>query len=292
MEKRIVRISSFAKKVLGYEKTGSVHSVYRKTINLRFGKQLISLQALDISLTPLSIIVDASEVDFMFFNIQAGNAVQVTSHGILVSGIRFYEKNTEIVNLKVNNQMIKQSKSFFQNRNKLLYDGILELLKEKEVLDLFFSKGRAVCRTPIALYAEKKINEFLNAIDNEAYERAVQKIVQMVGLGKGLTPSGDDFLCGMLAGITYCSNEQKVAELLSELKKYTAEAAKETNDISGAFLKCAVDGYHNEAIMKLPMQDNSTKIADLFSGIGHSSGADMLCGIYFAVEMIQFFSWL
>ncbi len=287
VEKRIIRMSAFAREVLDRGKMGYVHSVYRKTINICIDRQLISLQMKGTPLSPLSIILDAGELDSAFDKIQAGDKVRILRHGILISGIEIYKENTEIASLKITDGMMEASKDVLLDRKALLYEGILELLKEKEVLDLFILKGRAVCRTEIALYAEKIIHEFKNALKNEENEKAAERIICLVGLGKGLTPSGDDFLCGMLAGLTYCSKERKAVELLCVLKKHIGEAAKRTNDISGAFLKCAVDGYYSEAIIKLPTLDNGGKIACLFSEIGHSSGADTLCGVFFAVETMQ-----
>lgn len=290
MKKRIARISTYAIKVLDNNKNGKVHSVYRKTINICFGTQLIALQVKGTQLSPLSIIIDTNEKDFRLLNIKVGDDVQVTLSEILICGISFYKKNSEIIELNINERITSQSRKFFLNESTLIYDGILELLKEKEVLDLFFLRDKAMSQTMISLYAEKNIHEFYESISNAEDDKAAEKIVQLVGLGKGLTPSGDDFICGMLAGMTFCTKEEKERKLLYQIKNYTAEALERTNDISSAFLKCAIEGYYSEAIFKLPLQDNSVKIASLFSDIGHSSGADTLCGIFFGIQTLNYYS--
>ncbi|MGC6176270.1 DUF2877 domain-containing protein [Lacrimispora sp. 38-1] len=247
---------------------------------MSFGNQLIALQLKGSALSPLSIIIDADESDFFAVKLQAGEKAERTAQGIVISNINFYQENTDIVDLKPNRMRMEQGL--------LLYYGIIELLKEKKVLDLFFYKGKAVCKTTIALYAERIIQAFTENFNHGKYEEAAGEIIRLIGLGKGLTPSGDDFLCGVLAGLTCFSGMPEADGMLYYLRKYIADAVKETNDISGAFLKCAVDGYYSEAIIKLPEQTDEKKIADLFSDIGHSSGADTLCGIYFIVETLKF----
>lgn len=285
MEKRIIRMSAYAREVIDHEKNGYVHSVYGKTVNLCFGCQLIALQCNGTPLSPLSIIIQTDD-EFTNGKIQVGDRAVRKLQEILISGIRYYEENTEHVNLKLNSLGRGNAREFYFSTKALLYDGLMDLLKEKKSLDLFFYKGKAVCMTLVSLYAEKIIQKFKEALWKEDYNRAAGEIIQLVGLGKGLTPSGDDFLCGVMAGLTCCSGEQKAANLLDSIKRYVSTAVKETNDISGAFLKCAVDGYYSEAIIKLPMQDKAIQIAGLFSPIGHSSGADTLCGIYFIVESL------
>lgn len=280
MRIRIIRMSELVKKVFEKEKTGYIHSIYRKTINMSFGNQLIALQLNGSCLSPLSVIIDADEFYFLTDRLQAGQKAETTTQGIVVSDIEIYQEKTDIVDLMLKNVII--------NQDLPLYNGIIELLKEKKVLDLFFHKGKAVCKTTIALYAERIIHVFTENFNNGKYEEAAHEIIGIIGLGKGLTPSGDDFLCGVLAGLTCFSGMPKAAGMLYYLRKHIADSLKETNDISGAFLKCAVDGYYSEAIIKLPEQTDEKKVADLFSGIGHSSGADTLCGIYFIVETLKF----
>jgi len=279
MRIRIIRMSGLVKNVLENEKTGHIHSIYRKTINISFGNQLVSLQLKGSCMSPLSVIIDADEFDFLSGHLQTGEKAEKTAQGILVSNIDFYQEKTEIVDLKLNHVKI--------GRDLPLYNAIIELLKEKKELDLFFYKRKAVCKTTIALYAEPVIHIFAEHFKHGKYQEAAHEMIRIIGLGKGLTPSGDDFLCGVLAGLTCFSKMSEADEMLYYLRKYITDSVKETNDISGAFLKCAVDGYFSESIIKLPEQTDKNKIADLFSEIGHSSGADTLCGIYFIVETLS-----
>ena len=54
-----------------------------------------------------------------------------------------------------------------------------------------------------------------------------------------------------------------------------------TNAISAAFLRCATEGQFSEALVNLGSVPFSQS-QQMFHAIGHSSGADTLCGLYFA----------
>ena len=61
MKIEIKAISSLAYHILQSHAVGHVHSVYRKTINLQFGEQLVSLQTASSPVSPLSLITELSQ---------------------------------------------------------------------------------------------------------------------------------------------------------------------------------------------------------------------------------------
>ena len=74
----------------------------------------------------------------------------------------------------------------------------------------------------------------------------------LVGLGSGLTPSGDDFLCGFLAaGHCRVKAHSAGAGLLRELKRSILEGLAATHAISATFLRCAIEGKAGSALLEL-----------------------------------------
>lgn len=102
---------------------------------------------------------------------------------------------------------------------------------------------------------------------------------ELIGLGVGLTPSGDDFLCGVLAGLYIQGKE--FSEFAYRLRDNIRKNLHRTNDISAAFLSCAMDGHFSHAVNELWNNPSTEQISKMFHEIGHSSGMDTLCGIYF-----------
>jgi hypothetical protein len=107
-----------------------------------------------------------------------------------------------------------------------------------------------------------------------------EKIIELIGLGPGLTPSGDDFLGGALlalARLDLCSSRDA---LWNSLRAHLDR----TNDISAAHLRSAASGYAASALheaIDATISGRTDLIAPALaavSSIGHSSGRDAFAG--------------
>jgi hypothetical protein len=103
----------------------------------------------------------------------------------------------------------------------------------------------------------------------------------LIGLGPGLTPSGDDFVCGALAALHYFGRPD-IAGRLAE--PALAAVGRRTNVISAAYLRCAAVGQASDALFDvlqslLAGREASVEAAlDRLQAIGHTSGLDSLAG--------------
>jgi hypothetical protein len=115
----------------------------------------------------------------------------------------------------------------------------------------------------------------------------------MRGLGLGLTPSGDDFLSGMLAGFNYAVLNLRFDVMAKlELVYYNADGK---NLISNNLLQASYEGKVNAKVGRL-MRALSVKggkelpaAAKAALESGHTSGADFCSGLVFA--LLDAFSW-
>jgi Protein of unknown function (DUF2877) len=116
----------------------------------------------------------------------------------------------------------------------------------------------------------------------------------LIGLGPGLTPSGDDLLCGLLAGLRIlddrpglrCSSAQANLALID---RTVAEAQTRTTLLSRTLLHYAAQGVATEPLLRvLWALGSGLGIADVdhVLGIGHSSGSDMLTGAVLAATAV------
>src|SRR5699024_6616134 len=100
----------------------------------------------------------------------------------------------------------------------------------------------------------------------------------LIGRGKGLTPSGDDILTGMLF-IHFTDpyirkpNLEKLTQLLDEPL---------TTLVGETFLKCAQQGVVRSKISELQHERSLGKIERLLS-VGASSGRDTVYGMFVAL---------
>ncbi len=109
----------------------------------------------------------------------------------------------------------------------------------------------------------------------------------MRGLGMGLTPSGDDFLCGLLAGYRFSQVNLRFATTMKmELVFLNSEG---NNLISNSFLRASYEGKVNAKVRRLMLalgrRDRMELAAAAKAALesGHTSGADFCAGLAFAL---------
>jgi hypothetical protein len=119
---------------------------------------------------------------------------------------------------------------------------------------------------------------------------AAHALEWLVGLGPGLTPSGDDFIVGYLAALySCCSQERGRRSLLTGLIAKVTGLTVRTNLISRQFILDALAGEVSEPLAELVralwQRDDARfrTFASRVAGIGHSSGADSLVGLLFGL---------
>ena len=105
---------------------------------------------------------------------------------------------------------------------------------------------------------------------------------EMIGLGVGLTPSGDDFVTGLLLGFltgTFPFDEEE----LEDFREMVKRQAMYTNDISRQYLLCACEGEFGENYHQLlrlcKMGQSISKCLEQIIQTGHTSGLDALNGL-------------
>ncbi|MFC8501998.1 DUF2877 domain-containing protein [Pedococcus sp. NPDC057267] len=108
----------------------------------------------------------------------------------------------------------------------------------------------------------------------------------LVGAGPGLTPSGDDVLCGVLLGLRLAARLDAVATLGAAVRGRLGG----TTTLSAALLTEAVAGYAVPQVLRLASAlargDDRAAVAAAreVAAVGHSSGRDLLAGVVGALE--------
>ena len=281
MNLSINQTTHFAINILNRHKHGVVHSVYRRTINLSFGGQLLALQSDCSPISPISFItaLDTSEMETL--DISVGDQVIVSKNKMTIIGSHenysFRYGQAKVHETKfvpnLNYEEIEQIRTIIQN-----------ILSHSNTngFDLIFN-GNLSENSPLAIQAAgKRIKSGGNLLVKNHFTDAAKELSRLIGLGSGLTPSGDDFLCGLLAGAAILKLEQH--PFISSLTTLIKEHLQDTIDISAAFLACALQNKFSLAVNSLEATPSYIEVKESFLAIGHSSGIDTLCGIYFALD--------
>lgn len=107
---------------------------------------------------------------------------------------------------------------------------------------------------------------------------------RLLGLGPGLTPSGDDVLCGVMLALRAVGRHESA--LAVELEQQVLGGLARTTALSGTLLRAAARGHAVPQVVDLldllRESDLSGAVRTRVSAvaaIGHSSGVDLLVGV-------------
>lgn len=271
MQIMITDLSLYAKTILEQHSSWTVHSVYRKTINLQSGDLLLALQTAGSPLSPISLITDLSE---------AGMDAQKAVPGMEIPSSALQTDQANVQDL-----FLSPFSGSFGELSAAIHQAICQA--DDQGFRLLFLPDRQKNASLIMEAAKKSLTDCRLFLQKQETKAAAAALVRLTGLGIGLTPSGDDFLCGTLAGLILTNNWD--LPFTTALRQEIHAHLQDTNDISRAFLACALERQFSLPVVSLGKSSGavtSRKILASFSKIGHSSGIDTLCGIYYALTCI------
>jgi hypothetical protein len=285
MNKRILSYPKHHSDLIKGELNFAVHSSFKNSINLVCQDDMVTLQHRDSMRTPMSIVLDLSASEFELMFGQDVRNVQFKNGHLLSQGMEF-DFNDAI--------------AFDYDMNQFLSIDDNDLDQLKEILKRFLSseqrKGELV-KAWNALQNEETVSlsvlgEYmrdtfvqLQQTKNQAY---IEACLGLLGAGEGLTPSGDDFLCGLLAS-TYFSQRDSLLELRNKLAEALQIHLSSTTDVSQSYLKNAINGRFMERVIQLQQQaqnkQDTIPVLKQIASMGHSSGADFLVGMMHGIQV-------
>jgi hypothetical protein len=243
----------------------SVHSVFKRAVNIKTPGGMISVVTKSVGKSASYIVID-QEMDFLEADIKAGDYIKTNETGLIFNSII-----VDISSAQVWNDIVDCD--FRWEKLKIKLENIRAF---KSTVDRYAAKNSAWEK----LHCDRDFNERIIKLKGESPSEAVKSLI---GLGPGLTPTGDDVLLGFLSFVNTCDDfipkrEAFVDEILSNLKY--------TTDISGYFLKMAAENHYHEFLQNaiysmvfgLP-ESVSISVKKLLS-IGATSGTDIATGMY------------
>lgn len=287
----IINIKSYpaqAQSLFDDQQSGSVHSVFDNTVNIIVQDCLYALSSNDFVHTPMSILFNISSAEFQKLTFNRNDQVCFNREGLSVNGYFASRKHAIIHNDVINPFDFENDK----DRLTSLQQDVLSFLKS------FQTKGEMVNALKALLQQQ---HEDLSMLGNYFFDqfqhikaathtkKKVQLMAQLIGAGQGLTPSGDDFISGVLASLHYTLHVTSNPWILDDVVDKVTTKITSTTRISQEYLRFAMEGQFNAYVHQLfeqhqnnqPVHDSLQKI----STIGHSSGSDFLVGMYFGLEI-------
>jgi hypothetical protein len=149
-------------------------------------------------------------------------------------------------------------------------------------------------RTPLERSIAGRLIETLPVLENALARRDPEEfaagLARIIGVGVGLTPSGDDFVVGLLAALrSRAGHEPGVDALLRQLASLLPPLTLGTHAISRQQLLDAIHGRFaqrlSEVLRALAQDGDVSEPARKALLSGHSSGADTLSGLLFGLSL-------
>lgn len=236
---------------------GQIHSKFAHSFNIKIGDILINVTDNTYSLSCLGVQIKQGNLSQILSSCEVGNIVIYKQHTL-------YVYTSDAVYPICLNQMsivdLHIARLSSQVIDKHAY---LALLGQ---IDFPLVTGFD--------WHDLRLTTYLQVLKNQHYSTNI--VTYFVGRGKGLTPSGDDFLLGFLLALKLNNSETTVLQALLQ-NNITAK----TTEISIAYFNAFFAGYLSEQIQQLFIQTNNLQQAIVrVQQYGGTSGNDLLLGIY------------
>lgn len=267
----------------------TVHSVFESAINLRLarGSKLLTLAASSEADLPQGIRVDTAE-DFSFEIFHAGEQVSCRDDILRLGSLTIELRDAGCWKCNLPALQADMTKSAVVTA----WQYVWQVLRKQQILlgaeiiaeDLFRSDEIIQVGVP------RKAGEAMRGLFDAArrYDLTATSFVRpLIGLGTGLTPSGDDLLVGCLAGL-WCAvlDKSERIQFVTSLGKAVIRLSRQTNDISRTYLFHASRGQVSsrladlaEAICHAENSDRLLTVAESAMQVGHTSGMDAVTGL-------------
>lgn len=283
------------------EQTYSLHSQFDSGCNLKIEDVLCYIGNKNDTKLPYAVILGQEDVPKLTRILQTGQGMNQWTWN--------REKNQfETKTLLIETRSAAPFSSALPKR-KLVESALLQAISE--TIDENLMTGFDLTIRELMPENNKKTKALLQCLHSQDKEQIQTALKKVIGYGKGLTPSGDDFLQGILfvnelltAGDSqsnaevskeFCSSTQKsrffphaVSEMFQQVLLDMINNGY-TTDTGVHYYRCALQGLYTEQLLQLANGlDNSKetiqKSINKLLTFGHTSGRDTAAGILAAVK--------
>lgn len=245
--------------------SGEIHSVFHNSCNIRLSSgPLVCLHRFDFGVLPYSFYVPELNTQ----PLQPGQPVQATSAGLIVDGTLTFPwaHHMEVVDTRIAPGTLPHTWSDEWHTFSQLQQ------TQQNTSDMMGQVYASLTH---------HLGQLLPALFAGDQDAVAQHCYACVGLGQGLTPSGDDMLLGVLAAL-----HRYAPAYISLLSQAIHPLLNRTNEISASYLDLAMKGYVATPVLDVlhHLGQNWEASKQVLLSVGHSSGSDILYGILTAVK--------
>ena len=261
--------SSLIEQILIHKKHAKIHSVFPNGFNLNFSGELVYVSShQEGMLSARGLSIDKKVFDLLHPHLTIGTQVRYRTNQMVV-----YTR-PRVLTIEFTNRVIKNLKIIPLSKEILIKSGLKNILENMNLFEYSgFSKNQNLFNLYKDIHKTKTIKE--------------KHIKQLVGSGLGLTPTGDDFLQGLVFTEQLLKNPPHIQKVVKNQLK-----VRSTTDVSLSYYEAIFEGYGNEPLILLveALKETRTKnikqSLSLLQQYGETSGYDLLMGILTYLQII------
>jgi hypothetical protein len=309
LEAKAVGYKAF-KSLSSYKKAARVHSVFDRGFYIQIGKNLISVIKNENFISPTSIVLgDSDDRGFRSIGVEEGTKIEVDGDSLVFEdkaltitfrkSVKWFpppipKKNalSDLIKISLHLRILRDVIYTCPSR-----EGLVSLLENVELYgptQLFLKPQRP----NLSEKARPNIETLMWGLFSGDHNMVLARASEILGLGPGLTPSGDDFLAGLILSLAIGGKALR-SNNKSELgfyRKISADidkmAGEKTTIYSQTLLNQARSGQGPKAVVELihalltKDPNQVARSAKTVISMGETSGADIAIGIYYGIRFL------
>lgn len=279
---RVVSIGIDFKRAVNEKTNGKVILISRRALLVDLNAKIFEILSSRMPRSTISAIVSKNDLNEL--DLAVGDPVECRKT-IMLNGVELELDDAEVWTWDLKKADLKENLHKINVLN--ISTKIKNTLKERLSAELNYVVD------PLLQTTIEKINYAFDLCEQYLEKnkiRSVDALLDLVGLGPGLTPAGDDTLAGFLTGSYYlASNGSQLFDVANLLKDKIHN--KKTTVYSKRLLSLAANGISNEYVrgLILGIFDQNYFTATLYAkkilGLGATSGYFYLLGFIRGLEM-------
>jgi len=253
-----------------------VHSRFRRVVNLTDGSRLVSVVEPGVGAGPLNLVVTDLNPEGIARLDVGRSGVQLDTKRYAFGTGQTYDSG--IVLTEVSSGRIEENVA-------ILRELLVALAPEKSLAFLLDESRLEHFRPGFEHTLAEHVRHCVHDIFSSDLLRGISRLR---GAGFGLTPSGDDFICGLLIGMHVLEQTQTID--LTSLRLAIHEAARSGSVLTDTALSLARDGLVFEQLKNVVTalgygtRSDLRRAAVRLLAVGHTSGADLATGLCLTLE--------
>ncbi len=266
----------------------SLHSRFRRVVNFTAGGKIIAVVAEGIGPGPVNIVVRG-------INPAGRESLRIDDKTIQIGPRSFpYDRrkifNSRIIPGEFEKEKLAAGLRYFE-------EALLNYSSPSSLAFLIDPDRKAYFKTPFEMNFVTAVGDAVGLIFNggvrgdlDPGDNFFAGIKKIKGVGFGLTPSGDDFIAGLLAALNLLESLDGVHR--KDMKREISAAARGENLLSNSFITLARDGFFFERfhglISALPGGDKKRIFPSARALLAHgeTSGSDMAVGFLLTLKFL------